>query len=152
MTFVLGKRSKQRLEGVHQDLVDVVELAITLTQVDFTVLEGRRSLARQKRLVAQGKSKTLNSRHLTGHAVDVAPWVNGTVNWNWNYFYPIADAFIASSKELDVPLRWGGNWRIRDIRSWEGSGIELAKAYPGSFPDGPHFELPREYYGNQNGT
>lgn len=146
MSFYLGNRSRRRLQGVHPDLVDVVERAIELTEVDFTVLEGLRSRARQRRLVNQGKSQTMNSRHLTGHAVDVAPWINGTVSWNWDYYYPMADAFILAAKDLDVPVRWGGSWKVRDIRKWNGTGRELSEFYTGNFRDGVHFELPREFY------
>ena len=73
--FHLGTRRRARLEGVHPDLVRVVERAIELTEVDFTVLEGLRNVSRQKELVAAGASQTMNSRHLTGHAVDLGALV-----------------------------------------------------------------------------
>ena len=139
--YMLGKRSQERLVGVHPDLVKVVNRAIRVTSVDFTVLEGLRSIERQKELVEAGKSKTMNSRHLTGHAVDVAPWVKGSISWDWEYFYPIAEAFITSAIKLDVGIRWGGNWHVKDIRNWEYSAKDMAEDYPGNFPDGPHFEL-----------
>ncbi len=123
MSYVLGKRSKERLQGVHPDLVAVVELAISISHVDFTVLEGIRSRDRQKELVAKGASKTMNSRHLTGHAVDLAPW---PISWEWEGFYPIADAMKQAAEELSVDLEWGGDWK--------------------NFPDGPHFQLSRETY------
>jgi peptidoglycan L-alanyl-D-glutamate endopeptidase CwlK len=138
-----GQRSMQNLSGVHPDLIAVAKRASAISGQDFSVIEGVRNIERQRQLVAQGKSQTMNSRHLTGHAVDVVPY---PVSWDWDKFYPIADAFIEAAKELDIPLRWGGNWRVDDIREWEGTGEELAKAYPGKFPDGPHFELSREYY------
>lgn len=75
--FSLGARSLLRLQGVHPSLVRVVKRAIRITPVDFTVLEGVRSRERQAELVRIGASKTMNSRHLTGHAVDLAPWVGG---------------------------------------------------------------------------
>jgi len=65
--------------------------------------------------------------------------------WDWEYFYPIADAMKQAAEELDIPLRWGGNWQVDDIRNWEGSAESLAHAYSGSFPDGPHFEIPRGF-------
>ena len=123
MSYVLGKRSKERLQGVHPDLVAVVERAISISHVDFTVLEGIRSRERQKELVAKGASKTMNSRHLTGHAVDLAPW---PISWEWEGFYPIADAMKQAAEELDIDLEWGGDWK--------------------SFPDGPHFQLSRKTY------
>ena len=121
MGYSLGSRSKKRLEGVHPDLVRVVERAIELTEVDFTVLEGMRTVARQKKLVAKGASTTMNSRHLTGHAVDIGAWVDGTVRWDWPLYYKLADAMKQAAKELNVDLEWGGDWK--------------------SFKDGPHYQL-----------
>jgi peptidoglycan LD-endopeptidase CwlK len=123
MPYQLGNRSLQNLSGVHPDLVAVVKRAIELTEQDFTVLEGIRNINRQRELVKTGKSTTMNSRHLTGHAVDLAPW---PISWEWEGFYPIADAMKAAAEELDVNLEWGGDWK--------------------SFPDGPHFQLSRKTY------
>ncbi len=126
MTNHLGKRSRSRLEGVHPDLVRVVKSAIEITTVDFTVIEGRRTKARQRQLVKIGASRTMRSRHLTGHAVDLAPWVDGTVRWDWPLFYPIARAMKQAAKELGVRIRWGGDWK--------------------RFRDGPHFQLKWKHY------
>ena len=126
MSFVLGQRSLQRLSGVHPDLVQVVRRAIQVTSIDFTVLEGLRTVARQRELVRKGASRTMNSRHLTGHAVDIAPWVNGQVSWDWKWYHPMADAMKKAARELDVPLEWGGDWK--------------------TFKDGPHFQLPWRQY------
>lgn len=123
MAYSLSFRSRQRLSGVHPDLVAVVKRAIEITEQDFSVLEGIRGIERQRKLVKEGKSTTMNSRHLTGHAVDLVPY---PVSWDWEYFYPIADAMKAAAKELDVDLEWGGDWK--------------------SFPDGPHFQLSRRAY------
>ena len=123
MTYKLGNRSLQNLSGVHPDLVAVVKRAIETSEQDFTVLEGIRNINRQRELVKTGKSTTMNSRHLTGHAVDLAPW---PISWEWEGFYPIADAMKAAAEELDVNLEWGGDWK--------------------SFPDGPHFQLSRKTY------
>lgn len=124
--FKLGKRSIERLQGVHPDLVRVVERAIDLTTVDFTVLEGLRSPERQQTLVASGASQTLNSRHITGHAVDLGAWVDNQVDWSWPLYTKIANAMKAAANELGVSIVWGGDWR--------------------TFKDGPHFELDRRYY------
>ena len=123
MGFTLGAKSLSKLDGVHPDLVAVVERAIELTEQDFTVLEGLRDIDRQRELVRTGKSTTMNSRHLTGHAVDIAPW---PISWDWDYFYPIADAMKQAASELNISLEWGGDWK--------------------SFPDGPHFQLSRKVY------
>lgn len=126
MTFKLGPRSVARLKGVHPDLVKVVERAIQLTPVDFTVLEGLRSLERQKALVAAGASQTLKSRHLDGHAVDLGAWVDEQVDWSWPLYGKIAGAMKAAAAELKIPIEWGGDWT--------------------TFKDGPHFQLPWKEY------
>jgi len=126
MRYQLGQRSRERLQGVHPDLVRVVERAIELTSVDFTVLEGLRTTDRQKTLVAAGASKTMNSRHITGHAVDLGAYVDGQVDWSWPLYERIAAAMKLAAKELNVMIVWGGDWR--------------------TFEDGPHFELDRKAY------
>lgn len=119
--FKLSQKSLDTLKGVDQKLVDVVKRAIEITTVDFTVLEGIRSPARQRMLVSEGKSQTLKSKHLTGHAVDLGAYVNGTISWDKQYYAQIADAMKTAAKELEVNIRWGGDFK--------------------SFYDGPHFEL-----------
>lgn len=71
--YKLSIRSLRRLEGVHEDIVKTVKRAIEIVEVDFTVLEGLRTEMRQETLMALGRSWTMKSRHLTGHAVDLAP-------------------------------------------------------------------------------
>ena len=126
MMYKLGNRSKQRLEGVHPDLVRVVERAIEISTVDFIVLEGVRTPERQRTLVEAGSSQTMNSRHITGHAVDLGAWVDGQVDWSWPLYHKIAAAMKTAAKELGIPIVWGGDWR--------------------NFKDGPHFELDRKVY------
>ncbi len=124
--YTLGARSKSRLKGVHPDLVKVVERAIQITTVDFTVLEGIRDPQRQRTLVDSGASQTLNSRHITGHAVDLGAWVDDQVDWSWPLYHKIAAAMKEAAKQVGVPIEWGGDWR--------------------TFKDGPHFQLPRKEY------
>ena len=126
MTIVLGQRSLSRLEGVHPDLVRVVKKAAALSDLDFTVLEGIRSVERQKQLVSQGASKTMNSRYITGHAVDLAPMIAGEVRWDWPLYHKLAKIVKAAAADEKVPLQWGGDWR--------------------AFKDGPHWELPWKFY------
>lgn len=126
MTFKLSARSLARLEGVHPDLVAVVKRAIEITPVDFVVLEGMRTAARQRELKASGASRTMNSRHLTGHAVDLAPMLGGRVSWDWPLYHRLAPVVKQAAAELKVPIQWGGDWR--------------------TFKDGPHWELPRSTY------
>ena len=125
MTYKLGSRSISNLRGVHPDLVAVVKRAITLSEIDFTVTEGLRTRERQAQLVKAGASTTMNSRHITGHAVDVAAWVDG-VRWDWPLYAKLAAAMKRAASELGVAIIWGGDWR--------------------TFKDGPHFELDRRKY------
>ena len=122
MTFKLSARSLKNLEGVHPDLVAIVKRAIQITEVDFTVTEGVRSVIRQKELVMAGASRTMNSYHLTGHAVDLAAWVNG-IRWDWPLYKKIAFAMKQAAIEQDIKLTWGGDWK--------------------KFKDGPHFQIER---------
>jgi peptidoglycan L-alanyl-D-glutamate endopeptidase CwlK len=117
--YSLGIRSKARLKGVHPDLVKVVEKAIQLTTVDFTVIEGVRDPLRQKKLVEAGASQTMNSRHLTGHAVDLGAWVDDQVDWSWPLYHKINAAMQEASKLVGVPIEWGGNWKMRDGPHWQ---------------------------------
>jgi len=138
MPFSLSQRSKDRLRGVHPKLVAVVERAIQITEVDFVVTEGLRTPKRQAELVAAGASKTMRSRHLTGHAVDLAALVGKDVRWDWSLYLKIAEAMRAASIELGTPIRWGGSWKeLADMPSPITSAM-LSR----TFPDGPHFELP----------
>ncbi len=151
MGFYLGERSKQRLEGVHPDLVSVVEKAIGITRVDFTALEGIRTNDRQIELVKSGASNTMNSRHLTGHAVDLGAYVGGTVSWDWPLYFDIADAMKKAANQLGILVEWGGCWRIiNNIPDLEVAVSDYVqrKVARGEKPllDGPHFQLPWRHY------
>lgn len=131
----LGKRSEQCLVGVNPLLVKVVRLALTKCKVDFSVIEGVRTKQRQAELFKKGATKTMNSRHLTGHAVDLAPMIDGKIPWSdKTQFKAVSEAMFEAAKELKVQLRWGGDWN--------GNG----KSEDERFYDGPHFELPRAVY------
>lgn len=122
--YKLNTRSLQNLSGVNPDLVAIVEAAIKITGQDFIVIEGIRNINRQRELVKAGKSKTMNSRHLTGHAVDLCP---NPVDWNdKDKFHDIADAMKKAAKQLKIPLEWGGDWT--------------------TFVDMPHFQLAHKEY------
>lgn len=124
--FKFSDRSLKRMDGVHPDLVEVAQLALELSKVDFGVSEGLRSREKQRLMVKQGQSTTMNSRHLTGHAIDVYAWVDGGISWDWKYYKEIAKAFKKAAKKLKVDIDWGGDWK--------------------SFPDGPHFQLSWDSY------
>lgn len=154
MSFVLGSRSLSRLQGVHPDLVAVVKRAIKLTDIDFTVLEGMRTPERQRELVRTGASQTMDSRHITGHAVDLGAFVSGQVQWEWNLYPKIADAVRRAAIELGTPIRWGGGWFLLNDCTSELSIVRKVGQYVDArraqkrkaFLDGPHFELPASQY------
>lgn len=154
MGFHLSARSRANLDGVHPDLVCVVERAIELTEVDFAVVEGRRTLMRQQELVEKGASQTMTSRHLTGHAVDLMAYIGDRACWELSVYDEIAQAMRAAAKQLQVPVRWGGAWTVADIRGWYGTMESAMNIYIDTrrkqgrraFLDGPHFELPEAVY------
>ena len=121
MTFKFSKRSRSKLQGVNPDLVKVMERAIEITPIDFGITEGLRTVERQKQLYEAGASKTMNSKHLRGDAVDVVAYVGGQVSWDWPLYDAIAVAVKQAANELDIDITWGGDWT--------------------TFKDGPHFEL-----------
>lgn len=152
MGFVLGKRSLEKLNGVHPDLVRVVKRAIEITEVDFAAIEGVRSKLRQADLVASGASKTMDGRHITGHAVDLGAYLGGEIRWDWVLYYKIAEAMKQAAIELGVPIIWGGVWdrvlnSLVDVEEASYDYIERRRALGKKpFVDGPHFELDRAVY------
>lgn len=151
MAFKLSARSLRTMAGVHPDLERFVWRLIEVTPVDFVVLEGLRTVERQRELVASGASTTMNSRHITGHAVDLGAWV-GTVRWDMGLYYQIADAAKQVSREIGVPIRWGGAWVRLDLA--QESAADMVARYTATrraqgrkaFIDGPHYELPATRY------
>ena len=129
--FKFSLRSYPNLSGVHPLLIVVAYRALQLSSVDFGVTEGVRTLGRQHSLYNQGKSRTLNSRHIPGadglgKAIDVMAYIDGKGTWDWRYYEQIAAAFKQASQELNIAIDWGGNWT--------------------TFKDGVHFELSRKDY------
>jgi peptidoglycan L-alanyl-D-glutamate endopeptidase CwlK len=158
MPYVLGQKSLRELEGVHPRLVACVKRAIQLTPVDFGVHDGLRTREEQARYLKAGVSKTMNSKHLRqadgwGHAVDLVPYINGKLRWEWPPIFAIAASMAIAARELQLPLRWGGVWDRRfpvDFPTYTAGGMERAvSAYTArqrergrrAFLDGPHFEL-----------
>ena len=155
--FHLSQTSLDRLEGVDPRLVAIVKEAIKITPTDFSVICGLRTEEEQKKLFEAGKTQTMNSKHLTGRAVDLAPWINGKLSWNHNDFHGIAEAMrtIAYKHKDVVTIRWGAAWHVTNINDWPGhwSTRELIKNYEedwhmknpdsegGPFIDAPHWEI-----------
>ena len=124
--MIIDPRSSARLSGVHLDLRRVIFRAADITPLDFIITEELRDVSRQKLLVAAGASKTLLSRHITGHAVDLAAKVGGEIRWDWPLYHRLAAAVKEAARLEGVPIEWGGDWR--------------------RFKDGPHFQLPSKEY------
>jgi len=125
----LNTASVAKLKGVHPDLVRVVNRCAADwadAETGFIVTQGLRTLAEQKVLLAKGASKTLRSRHLTGHAVDLACTIKGQVRWDWPLYERLSKRMMAAAKKEKVLLEWGGNWA--------------------TFKDGPHYQLPWKQY------
>jgi len=122
----LGPQSELLLRGVHPDLIKVIRRAIAITKIDFKVLEGVRSVARQRELVKKGASQTMKSRHIHGFAVDIAPFVAGQIRWDWPLYFQLAATVKQAAKDVGVPVEWGGDWK--------------------TFKDGPHWQLPARKY------
>lgn len=134
--MILDDRSLRRLVGVHPDLVAVVkEAAANADDEAFIVTEGPRTYQRQLELFTAKKSKTMNSRHLTGHAVDLACWYDrdadrvvdvDELSWKFSDYQKLAALVKEVAARLGVPIVWGGDWT--------------------TLKDGPHFELDRKTY------
>lgn len=121
MTFKLSQRSLDRMKGVDEKLVNVVKRAIEISEIDFCVTEGLRTKERQAELMKAGATRTMNSKHIVGKAVDLAAIVDGHVRWDWPLYPKLATAMKRAAEILNVKIEWGGDWL--------------------SFRDGPHFQL-----------
>ena len=129
-----SERSLKNLEGIHPDLRKIMDRALEMSDMDFVVIEGLRTKARQAELVAKGASKTMKSRHLTGHAVDIVPLLDldkdGKIEtqemFNWPLMKRLSAIIKMAAKDVHVPIEWGGDWT--------------------KFPDGPHWQLPTKAY------
>ena len=154
MTFRLSNRSLSRLDSVHPRLVAVVKRAIKLTKVDFGVIEGVRTLEKQREYFESGRSQTMQSKHLPqgdgySHAVDLMAYVGGSACWEVSVYDEICDAMKQAALEHGVALRWGAAWSEGDIRDYPGASEEAMNAYIDlrrsegrrPFIDAPHFEM-----------
>jgi peptidoglycan L-alanyl-D-glutamate endopeptidase CwlK len=131
MSYRFSKRSYRNLQNVRPELVAVATLALeTLGREggpDFVVTDGARNLDEQRKLVEEGKSQTMDSRHLTGHAIDVAAFTpDYEVTWEPKPYRKIADAFERAGRQLGIEIEWGGSWS--------------------EFVDMPHFALTRQQF------
>lgn len=154
MSFRFGRRSEANLVGIHPDLVAAVRLALTLSDIDFSVHEGMRTLERQKKLVASGASRTLDSYHLTGDAVDLVPYVDGHLRWEMGLCNQVAGAMHEACARLRLRVVWGRVWdselgeldpelfdseRAAYVRRYQ--RVHGVERHP--LDDGPHFQRVR---------
>ncbi len=116
----LNQRSKNNLKGVNNVLIEIVEKSVEIFNTKyneesyFVVTEGVRTLERQKQLLAENKSQTLDSYHITGHAIDVALFLNGKITWNLKDYKKLADIIKQAAKDLGYDIVWGGDWKFKD--------------------------------------
>ena len=147
--FKLSRRSLDRMQGVDERMVAVVNYAITVTKTDFGVIQGLRTIEQQKELVAKGASQTMKSKHLDGLAVDLMAYINGRGSWELNLYDDLADAMKEGAEFAGVSVRWGAAWHIDNIGDWDGTAEDAMNAYIDlrrsqgrrPFIDAPHFEL-----------
>ena len=154
MAFRLSQRSLDKLDGVHPEMVATVQKAIELTDVDFGVTYGVRTLEAQKELVASGRSQTMKSKHLVqgdgySHAVDLVAYFGSNVSWELNVYDNICDAMAEAARQIGRAIKWGAAWSEGDIRTYPGTAEDAMNAYIDlrrsqgrrPFIDAPHFEL-----------
>lgn len=118
--------SLRNLKDIHPDLRKFADAVLAKATWKLRVTEGRRTIARQKQLVAQKFSKTMKSRHITGHAIDVVPYVDfdrdGKIETSELYrkeaFMQLIPIAKAVSKELGIPIVFGYDWGW-DMPHWE---------------------------------
>lgn len=151
MSFRLGDKSEANLVGVDERVVRVVRRAILITHIDFSVHDGLRTLEEQKKLVASGASRTLDSYHLTGDAVDLVPYVNGKLRWEMPLCNEVARAVFEAAGQEGVRLIWGRVWDTElielDPDDFDGERALYVERYQRihgrkklPLDDGPHFQ------------
>lgn len=122
----LPEKSILKLNGVHPDLSKLIIACSREIGSEFIVTEGLRTLERQKALLKEGATRTLKSRHLTGHAVDLAVLIDNEIRWDWPLYKVLADQVKKVAAKMKIQIVWGGDWK--------------------TFKDGPHFQLDRQFY------
>ena len=140
--FKFGTTSSQRLSNCHKDIITVMNEAIKVSDIDFGIACGYRSVKEQQDLYNQGRNRAgvivtyvdgvkMKSKHnnLPSLAVDIYAYVDGKATWDEKYLYYLGGVIMLIAKQKNITLRWGGNWD-RD-----------ATMDDQRFNDLPHFEL-----------
>jgi len=145
--FSFGEKSLRELEGVDAELVAMVHRALEITEQEFAVHDGLRTKEEQQALVIAGASQTLDSKHLSGQAVDLVPVINGKLRWEWEPIFVVAKAVREAAKEMGLKIRWGCAWDVNYTNTLD-TPEAVSEAYVARrkaagkkpFLDGPHFE------------
>jgi len=145
---ILSNKSRENLEGVAQPLIDLAYAAIKNTPVDFRVTEGIRTVERQTILVRSGASRTMDSKHIHGYAIDVVPWIEGAPRYHWPLIFKMVEHIRDWAQILGIGIVWGGSWN-QNFTNTKASAQYLQARYIDRcknlrkipFLDGPHIEL-----------
>ena len=106
-----SERSKAKLQGVDPRLVKVAEIALQRSPFDFGITCGLRTKEEQRNLVHEGKSRTMNSKHLEGRAIDIVIYINGKANWDVDNYRKVSQVFKQVATEEGIQIEWGGDWK-----------------------------------------
>lgn len=151
--FYYGAQSRKVLDEVTPRLRVIMYAALAVSIVDVSAFEGLRTMERQRKLVAQGVSQTLRSKHLPqadglAWAVDMVPYVRGELKWDEHACDAFAEAVHWAANEYDLDITWGGAWG-RSLRDYTSAAAakwayyeECSRKGKTPFYDGAHFELP----------
>lgn len=120
---------RKRMRGMHPDLIDIIET--TADRLPFAIgipKDGHlRTEAEQRRMVETGASQTMNSRHRTGHAVDLFAEIDGKDVWTKPHSRIIAEMMQAVATEKGINITWGGTWKSGDTPHFELSWDDYPK-------------------------
>lgn len=142
-----------KLKGTNPVLQRIILRAIAISAVDFIIVQGLRDDAEQWRLYEEGKAtRTLDSLHLIGDAVDLGAMIQKKLTWDPVFYPVIAKAVAEAAAEAKQPIRWGGCWKelpwpceVTDLRRMLDEYTLWCKAKNRKpFLDLGHFEIPRK--------
>ena len=126
--FKLGNKSKERLKGVDPRIIEIIELALTISVIDFGIPQygGLRTLPTQKLLFDKKVSPcdgiNNKSMHQSGLAFDVFAYVDGAASWDRYQLTQVAAAILQAASMLGYALSWGGLWRNTDMPHFQLEG------------------------------
>lgn len=138
MSYALSGASKDNIHGVDSRLLEITELAITFSPIDYghgpdsglRTDSEQLSLFERKLSLADG---TINkSKHQSGKALDFYAYVNGKASWDHEHLMAVACAMFQAAAQLGYRIRWGGFFRTSSpvIKNgisygWDCAHIEL---------------------------